>query len=374
MLPLTSAPAAAVTPDRRPRATRPWLNVGLCLAALCGVHLWLDAALPLPNVGEVSEKLAYFARHKDEFDAVFIGSSRVCRQIAPGAFDARVTAATGQPMRSFNLGAPSMFLPESLYVIDRVLAQRPARLRWMFIELDDPRPRLEEHAGLVRREVYWHGWRETTLVCAQIVTVRGIHKGDRVRMLAHQIALFGRRWTHLGRAQEWFADGSLPMDRTSDDDNLDAALGPAADGYAPYRGVLGEKKGGRGADDPDTRSFLAATAALKSGGARTQTPPTVSLLMRWLLTQKADTLRSRGIEPVFVIAPVTTDEETFRRLAKEGAVRPLFAFNDPAAYPELYQVNMRADTMHLNEPGSLLFTRLLAERFADYRADVVHPR
>ena len=76
-------------------------------------------------MGEVSEKLAYFARHKDEYDAVFVGSSRVYRQIAPGVFDRQVAASTGRAMRSFNLGAPSMFLPESLYVIDRILAQRP---------------------------------------------------------------------------------------------------------------------------------------------------------------------------------------------------------------------------------------------------------
>ena len=106
-----------------------------------------------------------------------------------------------------------MFLPESLCVIDLILAQRPARLRWMFIELDDPKPRLEEHAGLVRREMYWHGLRETMLVSVNIFNARGIHKGDRFSMLAHQWALFGRRWTHLGRAQEWLADRYAPRTR-----------------------------------------------------------------------------------------------------------------------------------------------------------------
>ena len=145
--------------DHPPRRATPSATSAFSWRRWPGVHFALDRWLPLPDVGEVSEKLAFFARHEDEFDAVFVGSSRVCGQIAPGVFDSEVGSATRQPMRSFNLGAPSMFLPESLFVIDRILAAKPARLRWMFIELDDPRPRLEEHAGLVRREVYWHGWR-----------------------------------------------------------------------------------------------------------------------------------------------------------------------------------------------------------------------
>ena len=116
-------------------------------------------------------------------------------------------------MRSFNLGVPSMFLPESLFVIDRLLAQRHARLRWMFIELDDPLPRLEEHAGLVAREVYWHGWRETALACANILTTPGIHTRERVLMLVHQGMLYGRCRTHVGCATEWLARRMSPEAR-----------------------------------------------------------------------------------------------------------------------------------------------------------------
>ena len=56
-------------------------------------------------------------------------------------------------------------------------------------------------------------------------------------------------------------------------------------------------------------------------------------------------------------------------LSKQGVLPTLFAFNDPVAYPDLYRVDMHADTAHLNAPGALLFTRLLAGKFADYRAD-----
>ena len=360
--------ASFTAPPGRGRWVRAWRNVAVFLAALTGVHLLLDAWLPLPDLGKVSEKLAYFEQHKDEFDAVFVGSSRVYRQIAPALFDAQVAAATGQPMRSFNLGAPSMFLPESMFVIDRIVAQRPVRLRWMFIELDDPRPRVEEHAGLVQREVYWHGWRETVLMCFNILTARGIHKGDRMLMLTHQGMLFGRCWTHVGFAQEWLANRIQSKNRTTATIER-VTLGPAADGYDPYHGILGQKQSDSKDPEADVKNFLAATRALETGAARAQSPPDASLPLRWLLREKVRALRACGIEPLFVIPPVTTAETEFFALAKQGVLPTLFAFNDPVAYPDLYQVSVRADTAHLNEPGAQMFTRLLAGKFAAHRQD-----
>lgn len=271
-------------------------------------------------------------------------------------------------MRSFNMGIPSMFLPESLVVIDHLVAQRPARLRWMFIELDDAKPRLEEHAGLVEREVYWHGWRETALTCINILTFRGIHKGDRVRMLLHQASLFGRCWTHIGVAHEWLATWMQTKHSRPAETVMRVSLGPAWDGYDPYRSTLGqgtsETKGG----DSDVKNYLAAKVSLQSGVAQAQVPATASFMMRGLLADKVRALRARGIETLFVIPPTIEAEGEFLKLSKQGVLPTVFVFNDPAAYPDLYAVNMRADTIHLNEPGALLFTRLLAGKFADYRA------
>lgn len=251
-------------------------KVGIFLVALAATHFVLNAVLPLPFVGEVSEKLAYFARHKDDYDAVFVGSSRVCRQIAPGVFDQEVTAATRRPMRSFNLGAPSMFLPESLFVIHRILDQKPVRLRWMFIELNEPRPRLEEHVGLVRREVYWHGWRETMLASVNILRARSIHKLDRLAMLAHQWLLFGRCWTHMGTASEWLERECSLTDPSAASADEAATLGPSLDGYTPYRSTLGTGKGGA----EDVYAFTTAVAALRVGKARSPSPPAAPILDR----------------------------------------------------------------------------------------------
>ncbi len=335
---------------------------GIFLAVFAGFNLALETVLPLPDVGDASRKLAYYARHQDEYNTVFVGSSRVYRQIAPAVFDRTLNAASGPPSRSINLGVPSMFLPESLFIIDRILDLKPVRLRRMFIELDDPKLRLEEHAGLVRREVYWHGPEATALTCANILSAHSIRWLDRFFMLGHQGVLLTRRCVHLGRGREvmsaWWSrrepDGT-PVDET-------LLMGVAKDGFVPYRATLGEGTGKDRGDQADARHYLAEVETLRAGRGHPRRPQRTTALLRWVLRRKVGALRARGIEPFFVVAPVTTGEEGFLRLPAEDVPAVLLAFNDPGAYPALYEVAARADTIHLNERGSRLFTQFLAER------------
>ncbi len=332
------------------------------LVVFVGFGVALESILPMPDVGDVSQKLAFYAQHKDEYNTVFVGSSRVCRQIAPAVFDRTMSATNGPASRSINLGAPSMFLPESLFVIDRILDLKPARLRRMFIELDDPKLRLEEHAGLVRREVYWHGSEETALTCANILSAHGIRWWDRLFMLGHQVVLMARRSVHLGRGWEVASAGLSkrnPAETLPDETIL---MGVDKDGFAPYHATLGEGTERTKGDQADVKRYVADVEALRAGRDHPRRPQRTTALLRWVLRRKLAALRARGIEPFFVIAPVTTGEEGFLRLPAENIPAKLLAFNDPEAYPELYEVNARADTIHLNERGSLLFTRSLAER------------
>ncbi|MES2570644.1 MAG: hypothetical protein V4710_11400, partial [Verrucomicrobiota bacterium] len=102
--------AVAVQPVRNSIALA-FLNICLALTMFVIVCRVINGLLPRQPVPIVSEKLAYFARHRDEYDTLFIGSSRVYRQIDPALFD-QVTREAGVPTRSFNLGIDSMFSPE----------------------------------------------------------------------------------------------------------------------------------------------------------------------------------------------------------------------------------------------------------------------
>src|SRR4051812_12025023 len=111
-------------------------NVAIALIAFAGSCLAIHAIRPFPDIPKLAAKLRYFRTHKDEFDTIFIGSSHVYRGIVPKTFD-RVTEEAAVPTHSFNFGLDGMQPPESLYFLDQVLLTKPARLKWVFVELEE---------------------------------------------------------------------------------------------------------------------------------------------------------------------------------------------------------------------------------------------
>ncbi len=59
-------------------------NSAIAVTAFLVTCVSLHAVLPFPEIdGGVSQKFRFFSAHKDEFDTLFIGSSRVYFQISP---------------------------------------------------------------------------------------------------------------------------------------------------------------------------------------------------------------------------------------------------------------------------------------------------
>src|SRR6266446_10457255 len=99
--------------SRRKTLIRAATNSAIAAAAFLVTCIGLHAVLPFPEIdGGVSQKFRFFAAHKDEFDTVFIGSSRIYFQISPATFD-RFTRESGLSTHSFNFGIGGMYLPES---------------------------------------------------------------------------------------------------------------------------------------------------------------------------------------------------------------------------------------------------------------------
>ena len=194
----------------------------------------------------------------------------------------------------------------------------PTRLRRMFIELDDPKLRVEEHAGLLRREVYWHGPEETALTCADIWSpALSIRRRDRLAMLGHQVALLARRYAHLGRGQEMGVGVALRRRRSPKHDNRrNRAAGRRHGRLCPVPGYAGrgggEDQGRSGGRGPH---YLTAVAALRAGRDR----PSVSATHDGSAPVDAAQEDRRATRPGYrtffrIIAPVTTGEEGFLQL------------------------------------------------------------
>ena len=108
----------------------------------------------------MSSNLRFFQQHRDDFDTVFIGSSRFRHQISPAIFD-RTMREAGLPTRTFNFGINGMVPPEDGYVLERLLGARPRHLKWVFIELEELQTKRVPEAEGTRRSLYWHDLKRT---------------------------------------------------------------------------------------------------------------------------------------------------------------------------------------------------------------------
>ena len=353
-------------------------NVAVFLAAFAAFQWAVDqVASPFQGADKIEKKFAYFAAHKDEFDFVFIGSSRVMNQISPRVFD-QTMAAAGHPCRSINLGYAAMFLPESALLIDRVRALHPARLRGMLVELSTHTPRHDEEHALMAREIYWHRPVGTALASVAVLTdpSPNFDAAERGEQLWRQLEIFTRCLLHLGNGTELFEHlAAAGHRRTLAGRPAADVLGPDLDGFVPLTTTLGHgrtgvfKTGGSGVDLGDFQASVAALRSEESAPPAAPVPPNrVSAFGQAifcdLLRSQAASLRDAHIEPVYFIGPVPTPEQPMLDLAAQRVIPKLLAFNDPLAYPELYRPEVRADRYHLNAQGAEILSRLLAQRLA----------
>ena len=110
-------------PTSKRSAATAVLYVALALAAFVATSRALAELMPR-HVPAVDVKRDYFAAHKDEYTAVYIGTSMIHRHIVPAEL----------PERSFNFGVARMTFAEASVLLDWIVSLRPARLERVVID------------------------------------------------------------------------------------------------------------------------------------------------------------------------------------------------------------------------------------------------
>ncbi|MEP6686680.1 MAG: hypothetical protein ABJB22_07880 [Verrucomicrobiota bacterium] len=331
------------------RFINPAVAVGAFLTT-CGLFHHL---LPPQEIEVVTPKLQFFQSHQDEFDTLFVGSSRFYHQISPAIFD-DVTRKRGVPTHSFNFGIDGMHLPESFYVLDLILARKPKRLKWVFIEFDalqvTPWP---EYRG-TQRLLYWHDWTRTALVVRKLLSLdvweNPKHELQRAwgyrEYLGIHLALFAKNFCNVGNASVLIRRG---FSREPEITTAANVLGPHRDGF-----FASDVKMASTEKTAYEQALARARQAAKPRGIDRYGDEAFRICAR--------KVRECGAIPIFICPPaVATRPVGFFRSTPPGAV---WAFNDYEAFAALFRTEVRANQAHLNKTGAAEFTRLLAERFA----------
>ena len=326
----------------------------LGLGAFFAVSAGVRASIPMPAEFGLRAKLDYFTAHADQFDAVFVGSSRVFRDIRPTVLDAELEAA-GIDFRSFNLGIGGMEDFEADHVLREVLAAKGGRLRWVFIEAGRWDPRTEEETVFMsKRFVEWHTLANARAL-VEAITALDVELDERLELFHRHAGLCAARFVGYGRGPEaWQAwrgiEGHLArMDKR----NLDEA-------------ELDRERGWQAIDDEgaglDAKTWRGQVKNLRESESQGADAGRASL--RYLpvdaIERQVELVQSQVSNLVYLSLP-SLRKTTFARTMARLEIYPSYQnYAVPSQFPSLYGLPNRADSNHLNEAGATELTRLLA--------------
>jgi hypothetical protein len=327
---------------------RSLLDVAIALIAFVATSALIHSLLPPMIPKGIAAKLEFFTQHKDEFDTLIVGTSRLYYTVSPAIFDA-TTSENGLPTRTFNFGIDGMHPPENFYVLEQILKTKPRNLKWVVLEMGDIQTRWDNILG-TQRAVYWHDWPRTALTLKKAMNPRGnanwLIKVTRLwlarRDLASNLTLFGKLFTNVGRATELLSSEKRERVREAD-----LELGPHRDGYRLAGDAMSAER---------AMLFQQRLAQEISEARQKFLDPATEQGYR----QSAAQIRQAGASPLFVVTPVLFQSSARFRKSPPA---PLLSFNDSRKYPALYNTRVRIDDGHLTNEGAAEFTRLLAHEF-----------
>jgi hypothetical protein len=330
----------------------------------------LTPRLPFPEVPGVQEKLEQLGQHGDEYDALFIGSSRVWFQVMPSIFD-RIVRDEGMPLSSFNAAVGAMVSPEDDYVIEQYLRQPHRRLRWVFLELTGLSANSNPTLAGTRRLNYWHDWRRTGLLtercfhdCA--ATCRSADQGaipwsgavgtcaQSVDVWVDNLWLFLENSSSYGRGEPWLTRRFGWAEKRKD---ASTERGRKWDGWAYPRVPRPWTEYAKRRTE-----YEEATASLMRAPEQRFEPGDA---VSWKsLHAKLEAIIQAGATPILIVPPTVSPTRYYPPELAGGLVVVL-DFSNPREHPELFQLDHRLDGQHLNYDGATIFTEEIARQFVE---------
>ena len=331
---------------------RVFVNLLLFVLGLSVTAAVIGHFTPLPYVEIVTPKLAHYTAHGEEFDVLFLGSSRTYRQLLPEIFDQGMAEA-GHPMKAFNLGVDGMRPPEDTFVLEQALAARTKPLRYVFVECNALRRALPGEDEQTLRAVYWHDWKRLSALFrrAFLADEKRRNWRDRFKEVKEALPDFWEHATHwtenstgLGRGHTMLDDrlmrGGPPKIDYSE-------LGKRRDGYAPFYKA-------QQMNAAETAAYEKVIAAMRDKPARADYADRVSQAE---LQEKRRLIEAAGGRMILIVPPYGGSKMFYPRPGPDAPV--VLDFSDPDKFPELFHPDHRQDRGHTNIPGSVLYTRAL---------------
>jgi len=348
---------------RRPAVTalRFACNALIAAAGLCAAAFGLRSLGPVPTLFTLEH--ARVAAERERCQVLFVGPSYVAAQIDPSEFDAEA-ARLGRRVRSCKFGGTGLRGAELQVHLERLLALGWPRLSLVVIDVTlGPAPRLEKGNWYQPRVIQWH----TT------ASMRWIADYYRKRAEAVPGELIAAHLKHVAANYLNLGNGLEKVSLLALAQRARAAVGLPAE--LPVSKVVIDY-------ERHQRRRVRAKKAQASAYLKKTSPAKHDRSVTKLIEQKQRIrardkrmdsdfplvlralVRARGHEAIFILAPVWRARPA--RAKQPAGAEPivLLDFNDPAAFPELYEPRNRGRNHHLSWYGALAYSRHLARELA----------
>lgn len=337
--------------------------VGL-LAAAAGIR-HLDA---LPFWDYCRHKTTHLSRTLDDYDTLFVGSSRFHRSLIPEEFDARMRAL-GQESQSFNMALRGLRMHDFQPLLEWVIEQQPKKLKRIFVELYTYDQYLRDGSWMTGTQIEVHT--PATLLSRLASNAMSHHEfGERMAIHGHIVAHTLVNTFRIGQA------GRITRDcfRRAMGAKLSPGTPVEHGGFAEL--ALGSVDKHRAKQH---REWLENPAAANKLLAAKRD----NLCPEWMVGGfNIDAFRAQlaqieatGIEVVYVVMPQISFGFYGRDGVPEAAkLATVLLLDSPSDDPDLYDLKLWFDSNHMIRSGANLVSRRIAEKYAASQAVETTPK
>jgi hypothetical protein len=317
-----------------------------CIAQVLSNHLLLHKiGEPYYHNKHFTTQYHQYLSAADSFNTVFIGSSRIYRQVNPQIIDQQLEA---YDIKSYNLGAPATFMPETFYLLDRFLEKQSKEnpVSYIFMELTGITPIKLVNWFAPQSYYYldisklklalntWFGNPDLSWTKASINAYPFI-QGYVVKQILPQSVLGPRlvpeQYTGIHK------DGYYPLEHEV--------------GQFHPKGLISRRE-----------KFLADTSVLAQRVAtqRKWKPENLDETLADDLNQLIDKAAEKNIRLYFIIVPKMRNYSSLAELKDAIVDDRLIDMGNPDEFPQFNLVENNFDHGHFNQKGAALFSDLLA--------------
>lgn len=300
---------------------------------------------------------------KNNYNTLFFGSSKTYRQINPLIFDEKVNLLIpNQQIKSFNLGAPATFPPQTYYLLENFLKSPLAlNVKYVFLELDEVR-NIGNYVLHEERTNYWVTQKEFLFSLSSF-----LHKSDiSIKVKASAVKNFT-----ISYIENIFHLGHFTSSLAKKNYYKKIYLGQIQNGfYSLEQDLIDSENEENNKICKQRRLDLNNSEILKnlvlSESLKINNPVAhFNKINHSRILSLTHLCEKNNIELILIIPPRQT-VQSIRRLSK---ILPnqIIDMSDPREFPALYQKTNSFDVAHLNNKGAKLYSKLLAKKWLSKR-------